>query len=525
MKKAIAVSIAAWVAHVSSASAAPAWCKDAQADDRYDLGDLSSKDPERVVKTLVKATCKPNPEAQANAAQIEAARQAWGKRLVMSDADWVDAVAFTNDSSIDRPDLSTKDPAAMTALDQYKVIQYGIPNSNAMSGGYDNPDYLTDMFEPNLTEAGRFAFIERCIDYSAVTYMPAVVYAQCQADIDALDKAKFGTQLRADTAHPGKYKMWLRFRLYGLPARLKKHAENVAKVHATDAAYKKLWDAAARGRAAFASTIGADKELLALATRLDGALMFQSRKLYDGCEAPTEAALAKAIGTKVSASLFKDAGRDMPKAKDDWGSKQDYTSVGTRVAPLLSDVRELMFAAGPYIQCHTKAGASAGFLGGLHDFSVGFRGPRRAALDAMTHEKVVLDDMSATITYPKTSVPFRGGKIDTAGGVVKSVKEDGDLLLVSLEKLMVKREECVQSHYTKKIVRINSDGSISYELICDKYGTVTYDDTPADFRIDKRFKPLLEKGVQFSAAGSDVLAIWPSKDAKAPSYVLGTEVK
>src|SRR5215467_3702757 len=87
----------------------------------------------------------------------------------------------------------------------------------------------------------------------------------------------------------------------------------------------------------------------------------------------------------------------------------------------------------------------------------------------------------------------------------------------------------LQSHPTNRISRINSDGSISYERICDKMGIVTYDDTPADFRIEKKFEPLLKKGVQFSAVGSPVLgavlAIWPRKDAAVPTMVLGAAVK
>lgn len=521
MKKAIGLAAVAWLSHVGSAAAAPAWCKDAKVEDRYDLSNLSSKDIEYVITTIVKATCKPTSEAQANAAQIEAARQAWGKKLGMSDADWADAVAFTNN---DRPkglEFSTKDAAAMTALDQYHAIRDGISPTNTFVG-YDEPDYLADMFEPNLTEVGRFGYIERCIDYSASSYIPAVTYAQCQADIDGFDRAKFATQLRADTAHPGENKMAIRFKLYGLPPRLKEHAEKVQTVQASDAAYKKLWEAAARGRAAFASTI-TDKSLQALATKLDGAAMFQSRKQFEGCEASTDAALAKVIGTKVSASLFKDAGRDVPKAQDDL--KEDLTSVGSRVAPLMSDIPELMFVVGPYVECH-KDDSRARFLSGLFQFSVGFRGPRRAALAAITHEKIVLDDMSATITYPKTGQPFGGpASVGTDGAIVKSVKEQGDLLMVAPEKLLVKREECVQSHRTKKITRVNSDGTISYELICDKYGTVTYDDTPADSRIDKVYKPLLKKGVQFSAYGTALFAVWPSKDAKLPTHVLGVEVK
>jgi hypothetical protein len=521
MKQLIAASLV-WC-HLGSASAAvPGWCKDAAFDDRYDLKDLSSQDVETVIETFAKATCKPSAEAQASAAQIDAARQAWGKKLGMSDADWADAVAFANTNRPGGLELSTKDLAAMTALDQYRAIREGMP-STGQGTGFDDADYLADMFEPNLTEVGRLGFIERCIDYPAASYIPAVVFAQCQADIDGLDQAKFAAQLRADTAHPGENKMAIRFKLHGLPARLKAHADKVKKLWASDAAYKKLWEAATRGRAAFAATIGADPALLALATRLDSAQFFQSRKLFDGCERPTEAALFAVITAKVSASMFKDAGRDMPKAK---GSRDDASSVASRVGPALIDIPELAFVTGPYAECHKKD-ATAAFLASLLYYVPGYRGPRRAALTAITREKIALDDLSATIDYPKVGQPF----IDqlhltgSAGGVVKSVKVEGDLLLVALDKLLVKREECVQSHRTNRVSRINSDGSLSYELICDKLGVVTYDDTPADFRIDKKFQAVLKTGVQFSAVGTAIFALWPNRNAKLPTMVLGAPVK
>jgi hypothetical protein len=447
----------------------------------------------------------------------------------MTEADWAEAVAFANVG--ERPgdiQISGKDLAAMSALDQYQVIRNNMRSVNGYGSGFDQADYLADMFEPNLTEAGRLAFIERCIDYPAATYIPVVIFAQCQADIDAFDKAKLAQQISADKLHPGEHKLALRLRAYTMPARLKEHAAKVQKVFATDAGYKKLWDAAASGRAAFASTLGKNAELLALATRMDSAFFFQSRKMYDGCEAPTQEALTKIISSKVPASMFKGAGRDMPKPRD--STDKDDGSVGSKVAPVMIDIPELAFITGPYAQCHKKS-PTASFLTSALYYVPGYRGPRRAALTAMTKEKVVLDDMKATIDYPKAGQPYIEGLggVSSAGGVVKSVRVEGDVLLVSLEKLLVKREECVQSHRTNRVTRINGDGSLSYELICDKMGSVTYDDTPADFRIEKKFQPLLKKGVQFSAVGSGVLgavlAIWPKKGAPVPTIVLGAEVK
>jgi hypothetical protein len=527
MKTLIAATLLA-LCHVGTASAAPDWCKDAQFDDDYDLKDLSSKDLDRVFSTFAKATCKPNAEAQASAAQINTARQAWGKKLGMQEADWAEAVAFANVK--ERPNttitFSSKDLSQFTALDQY----WAIYNSMSLPGGYtyDRRDYLADMFEPNLSEAGRLAYIEKCIDYPFATFNPAVVYALCQADIDAFNPAKFAQQVTADTKHPAEQKMALRIRAYGLPARVKEHKAAVEKIWAKDEGYKKLWDAAAKGRADFASRMGSRTDLLALATRMDSAFFLSSRKMVEGCEAPTQEALDKIIADKVPLALFKGVDKDIPKPYDP--SKKDESSVGAKVGPSLVDIPEVAFIAGPYAQCHKEAPTTKYLNASLY-YVPGYRGPRGAAFTSITKEKVVLDDMNATIDYPKANQPWlsRLYTTESAGGVVKSVREEGDILLVSLEKLTVKRQECVQSHRTNRISRINSDGSLSYELICDKMGTVTYDETPSDFRIEKKWKSHLKKGVVFSAVGERqlgaLLAVWPSKDAKNPSVVFGQAVK
>ena len=49
---------------------------------------------------------------------------------------------------------------------------------------------------------------------------------------------------------------------------------------------------------------------------------------------------------------------------------------------------------------------------------------------------------------------------------------------------------CTQSH-TTKLTRIYTNGTLGYEVICDKFGMVTYDDTPRDEYLDKVFAALV----------------------------------
>lgn len=530
-----AVSLPALVAAAASALAlltpgaahagVPTWCKDASfGSDRYDLKDLSARDPGEVVMTFAKATCAPTPEADASRGEIEKSRQAWSKKLGMTDADWADAVAYAKvDGRLGKLDYSTKDLAAFTPLDEYKALTDGFPRPNG-NGPFEDPFYIADALDSHLSEVGRYAFIDACLRLGerSVTTIPSVTWALCQVDIERFDAAKLSSQLRGDTAHGGEFKMALRLKLLELPERLKTHAAEVQKMFAKDDAYKKVFDLVAKVRTEWAAGPGADTKLVELAQKLDGAWFAQSRKAFDGCEEITTAALRAEI-SKIPAKAF--AG--MKDIRDD-----PFKGFAAGAGPLLVKVPAIALAAGPYILCNEKSG-TADMLAAYLQENPGYRGPRTAGISKVMLEKVVLDDINARLDYPNFgSRPYTRshGAIGSAGGVIAKMKVTGDVITVDLEKLLIKRNECVQEHRGKRIERITAEGRVDYELICDKMGIVTHDATWGAFKIKKAFAPLLKKGVMFSSInskdeGADVIAIWPSKSAELPSLVLGAPVK
>lgn len=515
MKKliAIAIGVIAGVSQAGSANAAPVWCKDAAlGSSSYDLKNLSSDDITKVFETFVRATCTPTAEATASGAQIETARQAWSKRLHMVEADWADAVAYVTNGRTeyhqDKPIiLSTNDFAAFTPLDQYNTIINGYAD--------DAASYLTDAMEPNLSEVGRYAFIQLCLRVRSAEH---VVWAMCQGDIERFDPVKFSAQLRSDTAHGGEIRMAMRYRAYTLPTELKDHAVKVAAILKSDEAYKKVFDVAKTGRAEWIAGVGADTKLVELAQKMDSASSAKSRKLYEGCEEKTTAALVAAV-SKVPAKTFagmKDVRMD------------PYEGFAKGAGPALMKFPGVNLAAVPYILCHQKSGI-AEFLAYYLDGGPGQRGPRTAALSKIASEDIVFDDTSKKLQFPQLGHPYRSpGSMSSAGGAVASVKVEGDVLSVQLEKMIVKQTECVQSHHTNRIERIRPGGSIEYEQICDKSAVVSHDEQWSAFKINKAYAPLLKKGVKFSSVGgapAEILATWPTKSADSPSYVLGAAVK
>jgi hypothetical protein len=504
-------SLVSFALFQSSAAAAgtPAWCGSASYDaNSEDVRTVRmSKDIHDLVPAIANALCTPSADIDPHRAEIEAARQKLGPQLGMGDADWADAAAW----------LSTKDLAQLTPLDQYQAITSGFDNvADAL--------YVTDVLDQHLTETGRLAFIDWCLKNDSVARADGDVskWAVCWPDVEKLDAAKIFAEVRADAAHDGVAKMWLRFHVYDLPDAVKAVSDRKAALIKKDDVYQQVFDAAAKARGEWAKGVGANAKLLALALTMDGGAFFHSRKLLDGCQAKTEEALATAVSTipgKSFAGMHDD--REMMKK-----------GFAESAAPLLVTTPAVNVAGIAYAECHPKT-ATADYLKAFLQNVPGARGPRNFALGTVMGETFTFDDMNAgKMQFPSFgSRPYArsGGTIMSSGGVVKSVKDDEKSLTVALEKTTMKQEDCVKEHHSNHFSRIRADGVIEYQMICDKTAIVTHDTTWTDFHINPAQAKLLKPGVVFSALYlgnlADVIAVWPSKTAKTPSIVLGGAIK
>ena len=496
----------------------PAWCKGKTFDaNSSDLNALKRTEPDYVVRAIAQTMCSTSEEVVQHQATIDKARQAWSKKLGMTDADWSDAVEFVDnrDGEFPKIELSTKVIAQMTPMDQYKLIREGV------SDRLEHPLYAADMFEPNLSEVGRLALIEWCLK-ERVEHSYVHQHAACQGDIDAWNAGKFATQLRSDTAHDGATRMLLRLRALELQSALKEYADARTKLIKQDETYKQVFDAGARGRADWAKGVGTNKALLDLVSATESAHLSGSRKLYGDCKTTTAAALSKAVGA-LPAKTFEGM-HDV---------RMDPTEgFAAKAAPVLVTTPEVNLAATAFVLCDPKT-HTADWLASFLQEVPGYRGPRAAAAAEVLNTKFEFDDVNANkLTNPELrGRPFArsGGAASSAGGVVAKVTPGKESASVALKKTKVKRLQCLQVKYSNRVTRIRSDGSLEYAGTCLKSGMVTVDTTWEDFKIRSEFVPLLKPGVVFSAIGSDtaqdVIAIWANADAKTPSIVLGAKLK
>jgi hypothetical protein len=498
MLGALAGGAAALAGSGEAAAAPPAWCRGA-AVETTDLHRLSSKDPRDVIKTFVAAECAPTAEVEAHRGDIETARAAWSKRLGMAEADWADAVAYarTHDDYQITADVSVKDLAQATPLDQYAVVRKaGEPLSDM------DPLYAADMFEPHLTEAGRLGFVQAaCFPHIQPTLVDAsgmtgteVIWAICQADLERIDVARLLGEIRGDTAHDGALRMKLRIAAYELPDRIKDHGVEVHQMLQRDDTNKKLFEIAGGARGEWAAGIAKDAKLLELVLRMDSAALSQSRKLLEGCAETTAAALAQAVST-IPARAF--AG--MHDAPGD-----ELVGFAAAALPVLAATPAVNLAAIAARRCSTEG-------------------------DLAPLLSSVVDKLGAALIYPRakpygSSYPGGSAHPRSGGGTIKSVKRAGDTLTIEFPRRLVRTEDCVRSHQGKA-AKIHDDGHIEYESICDKTQIRTHDRTGTPFHVSGKYAAWLVPGAVFSAIGNDVIAVWPSATSKAPSMVLGSAVK
>lgn len=505
-----------------AAAAPPAWCKDA-ASEAADLQKLSSRDPRDVIKTFVAVECAPSAEIEAHRGDIETARQAWSKRLGMAEADWADAVVYarTHDDSQVPADVSVKNLAQATPLDQYAVVRKAGEALSDMDALY-----AADMFEPNLTEAGRLGFVQAaCFNHNQPALVDGngmtgteVIWGICQADLERIDVAKLFGEIRGDAAHDGALRMKLRIAAYELPARIKAHGAEVQQMLQRDVANAALFKIAGEARSEWASGIGKNAKLLALVLTMDSAALSQSRKLLEGCAETTAAALTEAVST-IPARAF--AG--MHDAPGD-----GLVGFAAAALPVLAATPAVNLAAIAAVRCSTE-GDLAPLWSAVVDTGPPSRGPRSTALARIASTHFDYDKVGAALVYARAkpygnSYPGGGAHPRSSGGTIKSVKRAGDTLTIESPRKLVRTEDCVRSHQGKA-VKLHDDGHIEYESICDKTQIRTHDRTDAPFHVSAKYAAWLAPGAVYSAIGTNIIAVWPSATAKTPSMVLGTAVK
>lgn len=530
------VATGAIVTAGSTAVAAPAWCSKAKQVSTAEashivasLGDSKDDDILRKLNNLVLASCAP--EAGAHAGAIAKARTAWGAKVgITTDADWADVAEWTNSSpSLQtemKDELSTKDLAKATPIDQYLVIAADAVNFKV------DPLYASDMFEPRLSEAGRLAVIEKCAKSNDPVFMAA-----CQPDIDAFDPKKLFDELRGDTVHKATSRVGLRVRMYALGEDLAKHREIVEKVKKLDEAYVKLFDIASSARATWMKTIASNTALLDTVQAAESAHFAQSRKGLGACDEPTYGAL-KAAAAKFDLSK-------LAKTKDSQGNLVSGF-IQEQLDVLMEDF-ELNVAAVGVVLCGQRPDLGRMLENGLRQ---SYRGPRSAAFAMIARANVqtdTKDDKSQRLRmgigpedidgrFATKHRPWNSSEhVWSLGGVIKGVRKTPTALEIDFTPIWVKYQDCTSGHYTDKIDHIDSNGRVAYQYQCTSSKEAKMDDSQKGMKLDLKLASVIKPGVRVAIVGgaggggngpnAELVAAWTSASQAKPSWLFGAVVK
>lgn len=503
------LALAGLLVGASSAQAGPAtWCKGGTFD-TPNLHELGSDNPARVIRGYVAAECNPTDEVEQQRASIEKARGEWSKKLGMTEGDWADAAAWTAKSTSDdqyKAEPATKDLAAMSPVDQWQTIE----------DGRTDAFYLADVFEPKLSEAGRLALLRWC---DKAIGGKEIVWTVCEADHARFDPDKLAAELRADP-HAGEVKQKIRMQAYAFARDEKDRAARLAKVIGSDPVWPKAIEIAGEARDEWKGNAAKLDKYVAATTAMESAWLAKSRAMFEGCDAKTYPLLADATSELPAKAFAK-----MHDIRDD-----PYHGFAKAALPLVMTDPLAHIAAIGVVLCGQRKGVAQGLAAALSGTS-SLRGPRGLAMKKLTEANLQMDRTDQRIAWPELRHPYRSfANLDSIGAVIKSVKRDGDQLIVTPAPLMVATEDCVQEHAAKQISRIRDDGKVEYDLICDKWSTRKHDMAWPPLKVRIEYEKVLKPGQMISVVNADngaydVIAIWPSGSAKQPSWVLGGSVK
>ena len=510
---------AAWIVCVTvsvggaARAAVPAWCSGTKGE-RVDFNGLehalSGDSVFDSVHDLVGALCKPDEDAKAKHAELEAQRKAWSEKLGMNDADWADAAEWSaamasmrGNTSLGRQDK--KRWSAMSPVDQFALL------GNDIGQNYDAA-YMADAFADKLSESGRAAYLDHCLGSNE----HEVTWAMCQGDADAYDFKKLAAEVSADKAQSGFDRFLVRLNGYRLKEKLAEHAAKVKAAKASDPAYGKMFEVAEATRKTWTGLWRTDAALLDLALTMDDARAIESRKAFEGCDEKTWAAWKAAIGG-IPAKRFAAVQPDEYRVH--------YLT--DLVAVVGTDPKGYLAASAMYT-CGAggKRDPLLRYIGEAFQRWSGYRGPRTATMTAILGAGLELDDRSAKIDYPSVDREWferNGGSSGGGNGPLSAVKAQGDKVHFEFAAKMEKISVCLQTRRTNHLTAIRSDGTLVYQVDCLKEGTQMVNRASQPVDVKARYAVGVHAGQSVDVVEDAVIAVWSKPGV--PVMIGGAPVK
>jgi hypothetical protein len=520
------------------APASYTWCKNLREDSTSgDASDLArALDPEAdaglAVPVIMQALCYPSDAARGKRAALEAARRAWMQRLLADERDWAaDLVPWANLQHADRMDLLqlTVPPqqgvawSTASPMDQWALIRTRVGDSADFALQPGAPYYIADALP--LAEAGRLAFIERCMFAGGRGDEPRPVeWAICQPDLDALDPGKLAAEIRGESDRSLAARIAIRAAASHVLRHRAAHAVKVARLVARDPAYGKLFEIAKAAREEWRAGAASRVELLAAVLAMDDARARGSRKALAGCSARMWPLFAAAVG-KIPAQRFENLRGDLSRAQ---------TFFDAAIGAVLQDP-DAYLAANALLACEGAADHLLVALRAGLSYWSGYRGPRTAAVTAIRLAGLVPDRRGEQIELPAFALPLPisgerrersiGELSATAIGTIASVAEQGDTVRVTFPVTSELQDQCASRRTTNRISRIDASGNVHYESVCTRWQRVRVDTTLKPVAVPKRYAARLAPRRHVSIIAGVPEAVWATASSPTPLAAFGAVLR
>jgi hypothetical protein len=437
------------------------------------------------VPSLVANLCQPDDEARAARGKLEARRLAWMKQLGMTEADWAaDAPAWA---------AGLTEYAAIYRTEHY----YDVPRRRVARAGMGPIAQYAELMEDGynstadsmvLSETGRLGYVARCLE-GPIDEANLARWIACLPDIDSLDVAKIGAELREDKDGNTDERMSIRRRLSLVLAELPAKRERIGALIASSAANKQALSFATQARAQWPST----------------------------AKQPERAALLGLLA-KVAASdtdcpvAWKEFSTRLAKLGRDTLVKTPRETIVSTVNGIIYADPHLALAASAILYCKSTA-----FNRLIEPGTVNLvEGPRtaafRAVLDTTGWRPRFDDGLDDEATRSQREV------VDTVARVAIA---DGKATIHFPEKGYTAKV-CKKERKTDRMIRVHDNGWIEYEVECLQWGTERIDQTRDPIAISAERAGGIGKGAQIYILQGAFVGAW--KDGVTRN-VFGIELK
>jgi len=280
-------------------------------------------------------------------------------------------------------------------------------------------------------------------------------------------------------------------------AKLVKEEPAVAKLVAIAEAQRKAWSAPSPMRA----------KGVQLLEKMEAATEANKLSAFAGCEAATHAAWTEVV---KAAELPAVAERDAFGSMVDAVFKNPDAYLAYRALELCANGVDARFSA------------RFDMLGSAYTH----RGPRTSTIAAWMAATADIKFDSKKLDFGTMLQGIRAGGGSTFSklkvGTIDSVVAKGSNFEVSFKQDIFEYEDCIASKQTNRILRIESNGTVTYDTVCTKTGMVKYDRKPQNVELSGFVAKGLKPGMLFMLTedGFPIVATAGVK-SKKPVWVFG----